>query len=192
MTAHRARRRHTPKMGMTTSGYLCFSVLLRLLDTQRQVQLRSVARRSLLACPHNRLFTPRLSLLPALPRDNGRSWVPACLEWIIANASALKAQGMVGLILDSFLGATGRDVGRVSQLVKKIRALDIGIHTVDQTGKLIDVSELRDVISTDGYVDILVKSLIFGDGLPLRRTARDAPAESFPRHFFPRPLGERV
>ncbi|MDO8774119.1 MAG: hypothetical protein Q7K57_36485 [Burkholderiaceae bacterium] len=170
MTANPALVRYAhPKMEMVTSGYLCFSILLRLLDKNRQPQLRSIARRSLLACPHNCIFMPRLSLLPRLPRNTGRFWVPASLEWIIVNASALKAQGMVGLILDSFLGATGRDVGKVSQFVKKISALDIELYMLDQTGKLIDVSELRDVISTDSYVDILVKSLIFEDGSPLTR-----------------------
>lgn len=78
---------------------------------------------------------------------------------------------MGALILDSFFGATKRDVGKAAQLAKKIRALDIGLHLLDQAGTLIDVSEVRDVVSTDSYVDILVSSLIFGDGLPLTRDA---------------------
>lgn len=78
---------------------------------------------------------------------------------------------MGALILDSFFGASKRDVGKAAQLVKKNRGLDIGLYLLDQAGKLIGVSEVRDVVSTNSYVDILVSSLIFGDGLPLTRDA---------------------
>jgi hypothetical protein len=63
--------------------------------------------------------------------------------------------------LDSLHGATSRDASSVTQLIKTVCVLNIGLYLIDHSENLIDVSELGGIISSGDYFDILVKSLIF-------------------------------
>lgn len=136
---------------------LCLSVLLGVLDVRREKQLAIVAWSSLTACRHNSIHIPDFTNLLEPLRSSGYSWVLLAFEWVIANSSSLRSQG-VGLILDSLLGARECDVPKIIHLLTKIRSLNIGLYFFDQAEQLINMGETGDIVSSDDYIAIWVRS----------------------------------